>query len=129
MSIGLVPIVSNAQCTEDNVRDACSNNLKSGFTYLKTYDVDGVGEYSYVFSKGNTYLIQTCENSGLNKNTRITIYDRTKRRLTTNYDTKTGDLKNPFLGYLCKMTSIYYVKFEIDEDADEECGVAILGFK
>lgn len=129
VSLGLVPMVTSAQCTESNVRDACGNKLKSGFTYLKTYDVDGEGEYSYVFSKGNTYLIQNCPSSGLSENMKITIYDRTKRRLASNYDSKSGEMNNPFLGYLCKMTSIYYVKFEIDEDADEECGVGILGFK
>ena len=127
--IVFIPIISSAQCTEAKVRDVCSNKLKSGFTYLKTYDVDGIGEYSYVFSKGNTYLIQNCASNGLNGQMKITIYDRTKRRIASNYDAKNNEMNNPFLGYLCKMTSIYYVKFEIDEDADEECGVGILGFK
>ncbi len=122
-----IGLAANAQCSDDDVLDGCSNELKAGFRYLKTYDVDGDGEFSYVFSRGNTYLIQTCEEASLNKNVKITVMDRTKHKIAANYD-RAGTISNSFLAYRCNSTSIYYVKFEIVGD-DPECGVGILGFK
>ena len=124
-----VNVTSNAQCSDDAVVNGCGKTLKSGFTYLKVYDVDLEAEYSYVFSKGNMYFIQSCEQNSLNPQMKISILDRTKHKIASNVDKKTGAITANFLGYKCSATSIYYVKFEIDEDADKECGVGILGFK
>lgn len=120
--------VSNAQCSSDNVLNACGKKLQSGFTYLKTYDVDSEAEYSYVFSKGNLYYIQSCADASLNPRMKISILDRTKHVIATNFD-KDGKIKDAFLGYKCSATSIYYIKFEVDESSDKECGVGILGFQ
>ncbi len=119
---------ASAQCASEETNDKCSKKLIANFRYLKSYNVDGEDEYSYVFSRGNTYLIQTCNDSEVNGKMKITVLDRTKHKIAANYG-KNGKITRPYLAYRCNSTSIYYVKFEVDEDEDEECGVATLGFK
>ena len=127
VTIGL-SFAANAQCADDDVLDDCGNTLNKSFRYLKTYDVDGGGEYSYVFSRGNTYLIQTCSMKGISGKMKITILDRTKHKIAANYN-RAGQVLRPYVAYRCNSTSIYYVKFEVDDNAAEECGVGVLGFR
>ena len=53
----------NAQCNADALAQNCVPKLQDGFTFLKTFKVDGLGgaknkvEYSYVFSKDTQYFI------------------------------------------------------------------------
>ena len=55
-----------AQCDASSKIAKCAPSPDSGYTLIKSFEVDGEGgsktkiEYSYVFTKGTKYLINVC---------------------------------------------------------------------
>src|SRR5690554_7736474 len=81
-----------AQCNTDKHIEACIPQLPSGFTFLKSYNIDGQGgakdkvEYSYVFTKGATYNIMICNDGESTDGIILTLYeDRKSTRLNSSH--------------------------------------------
>jgi len=122
---------ANAQCASEAQANACISNLQGGFTFLKTFKVDGQGgakakvEYSYVFSKDTQYFLNVCNDGTSTDGIVVTMYDSKRQMVSTNFN------KGKFysgLVYPCNATGIYYITFTFQE-SQNHCGGSVLGFK
>ncbi|MBC7862652.1 MAG: hypothetical protein IAF38_06725 [Bacteroidia bacterium] len=115
----------SAQCPTDN----CSHKL-GDFTFIKSVSIDpGKVEgkpyqYSYLFSKGSTYMILICDQSIKGSRLIVNLYDASRKLIATNHNKKKI---YESLTFPCNSTGIYYIEsfYEGNKDA---CGVNILGF-
>lgn len=126
----LLATVSNAQCNPDGLAPACNAKL-GDFTFIKNYKIDpakvvnGVSEFSYVFSKDTQYFLSVCDGKSDSPKIEITLMDSNKKPLATNVD---GGKYYPGIAYKCTTTGIYYMSFNVSSAA-EKCAVSALGFK
>jgi hypothetical protein len=121
----------NAQCDAEAQANACISKLQDGFTFLKTFKIDGQGgakakvEYSYVFSKDTQYFLNICNNGEGTDGIIVTMYDSKRQMVSTNFNK--GKFY-PGLVYPCNATGIYYITFTF-QDSQNYCGGSVLGFK
>lgn len=121
----------SAQCNAEAQANACISNLQDGFTFLKTFKVDGQGgakakvEYSYVFSKDTQYFLNVCSSGDGTDGIVVTMYDSKRQMVSTNYNK--GKFY-PGLVYPCNATGIYYITFTF-KGSQNYCGGSVLGFK
>jgi len=109
--------------------DECVSKLSDGYTFLKTYKMETVGdqtEYSYVFSKDTNYILVLCNKEGSADNISVTLLDANKKEIATSYDKKNNKFFSA-IAYTCKATGIYYLRFTYKEKP--ECCVSVLAFK
>ena len=122
---------AEAQCGADAKASACISQMQDGFTFLKTFKVDGQAgakpkvEYSYVFSKDTQYFLNVCSEGPDTDGIVITMYDSKRQMVSTNYN---NGKFYPGLVYPCNATGIYYITFTF-EDSQHHCGGSVLGFK
>ncbi len=120
-----------AQCDANAQAEACISNLKEGFTFLKSFQIDGEGgskskvEYSYVFSKDTQYSINICADGSDTDGIVVTMYDSNRKMVATNF--VNGNFY-PAIMYPCNATGIYYITFTFEGSANH-CGGSVLGFK
>lgn len=121
----------NAQCAADAQANACISKLQDGFTFLKTFKVDGQRgakakvEYSYVFSKDTQYFLNVCNDGPETDGIIVTMYDSKRQMVSTNFN---NGKFYPGLVYPCNATGIYYITFTF-QDSQNHCGGSVLGFK
>ncbi|MGB3618507.1 MAG: hypothetical protein WBA12_10320 [Catalinimonas sp.] len=122
---------AQAQCDVNQFVDDCNGKLASGYTFLKSYSVDGSGgskvEQSYVFSKDTNYLITLCGESGNADGMVVTLYDSQRKQLISSHDKK-NDRYLPAIGIRINSTGIYYLTFTF-ADGGPSCGGSVVGFK
>ncbi len=122
---------ANAQCAADAQANTCISKLQDGFTFLKTFKVDGQGgakakvEYSYVFSKDTQYFLNICNDGSETDGIIVTMYDSKRQMVSTNFN---NGKFYPGLVYPCNATGIYYITFTFQE-SQNHCGGSVLGFK
>ncbi|GAB3340998.1 hypothetical protein GCM10027429_28860 [Marivirga atlantica] len=120
-----------AQCNTEKHVEACIPKLQSGFTFLKSYSIDGQGgakskvEYSYVFTKGATYQVQICNDGEGTDGIVLTLYDSSRKQVAS---TKYQGSTLSGLNFPCQVTGIYYITFTFEGSANH-CGGSVLGFK
>ena len=137
-ALALVLVASprtQAQCDVQMYTQTCVQKLKQlgGFQFLKSYKVDGQKgsqktiEYSYVFSRGTTYLITFANSDKEGNGIKFTLLDGQKRPITTNYDnTKKSFL--PAVQLKCQRTGMYYLSYTFEGTTDY-CAASVIGFK
>ncbi len=122
---------SFSQCDPNGYTESCISKLNDGFTFLKSFKIDGEAgskskvEYSYVFSKDTQYFINLCANGANTDGIIVTMYDSNRKQVGTNF------LNNSFYPafiYPCNATGIYYITFTF-KDSKNFCGGSVLGFK
>lgn len=122
---------SDAQCSAESFSQECIGKLPGGFTFLKSFNVDGQDgakekvEYSYVFSKDTQYSINICAPGDNTDGIVVSMYDSNRRKVLTN------NINGNFydgIQYPCKATGIYYITFTFN-GSDKYCGGSVLGFK
>jgi hypothetical protein len=129
--IASLPVVSNAQCDDEDFMDDCAE-LLGEYMFVKSFNVehskqDQESEFSYVFSKGTSYVITICDqNTGTDKMV-VELYDRNRKLVASNY-LKTKKTFYPKIGYPCQATGVYYMKYKF-KSGEPSCGVSIIGFK
>ncbi|GJM60318.1 MULTISPECIES: hypothetical protein [Persicobacter] len=130
LAFGLVAVSpAQAQCNSDGFTDTCLGSLKDGFTFLKSFKIDGQGgakqkvEYSYVFSKDTKYYINVCGQNGVD-GIIVTMYDSNRKLVATNH---ANGKFYPGITYPCNATGIYYITFTF-KDSENYCGGSVLGF-
>jgi hypothetical protein len=84
-------------------------------------------EYSYVFSKGSTYMIIACDQQKEGERMIVNLYDRNHKLIVSSYNKKTKTFY-PDIIYPCSATGVYYMEVTF-EGSKGGCGVTILGFK
>ncbi|MFW5644371.1 MAG: hypothetical protein ACOCZL_00525 [Bacteroidota bacterium] len=126
----LIPGNLFAQCDSDTFLDNCASGLET-FTFIKAFNTQmkktDVKEFSYVFSKGSTYMIIGCDQQIEGERLIVNLYDRNRKLIVSNYNKKTGKYY-PDIIYPCSATGVYYIEVTF-EGAKGGCGVTILGFK
>ncbi|MCU0430452.1 MAG: hypothetical protein MUF42_10825 [Cytophagaceae bacterium] len=101
----------------------------NGFTFLKTYKLDNPSkesEFSYVFSKDNSYIIIICSKDGNPSESSVSLFDANKNMLASSYD-EANKRHYYALAYNCKATGMYYMKFKFDKPSGD-CS-SVLAFK
>jgi len=127
--ITVKPLNTSAQCISEVFIDKCSAALE-GFNYIKSYELENKKEdkkeYSYVFSKGSTYRIIICDENIDGSRLIITLYDRNRKKIVSNYDVIS---KKHFssITYSCSATGIYFVEYKY-ESRKSKCAINILGY-
>lgn len=122
---------AQAQCNAGDFANECISELSDGYTFLKSFQIDGQGggrpkvEYSYVFSKDTNYNIKICAPGEGTDGIKVTLYDANRQRKGSSY--VNGSLLRGFT-YSCPATGIYYITFEF-EGSTNFCGGSVLGFK
>ena len=129
-SLWLAP-QAQAQCNAGAYADGCISELGEGYTFLKSFQIDGRGgevnkvEYSYVFSKDTQYTIKICADGGNTDGIIVTLYDSNRTKKGSSY--VNGQALRGFT-YSCPATGIYYITFEFEGSANY-CGGSVLGFR
>jgi len=126
-----IPVEGWSQCNADSYSEDCIGKLPGGFTFLKSFAIDGQGgaknkvEYSYVFSKDTQYSINICAEGESTDGIVVSMFDSNRRRVMTNL------IQGNFydgIQYPCNATGIYYITFTF-EGSSNYCGGSVLGFK
>lgn len=126
----IIPQLLHAQCDSDAFLDNCASKLDS-YTFIKAFNTSmkktDVTEYSYVFSKGSTYIIIGCDQEIDGSRMIVNLYDRNHKIIASTYNNKTKTFY-PDLVYPCSATGVYYMEVTF-EGSQGGCGVCLLGFK
>lgn len=130
--VGFMSLNLKAQsCSSDAFYNDCASNLDKAL-FIKAFEIQSKNfkkgettvEYNYVFSKGTTYVITSCdkeENPMI-----IELLDRNQKLIASNYD-KEKKKFYPKIAYPCSATGVYYLKYKF-KNSQESCGVSMLGF-
>ena len=120
---------TSAQCNAEILSTQCIPKLASGFNFVKSYKVEKTEkdyvEYSYVFAKGNEYMINVCAPDENSDGIVVTLYDAKRNKVATN---KVDDQYVTAIAFPCNSTGIYYIQYTFDDPASV-CGGSALGFK
>ena len=120
-----------AQCDAANKAAGCAPNPDSGYTLIKSFEVDGKGgskskiEYSYVFTKGTKYLLNVCGDGSTPDGVVVTVYDKYRNKVASNL--VEGNVVKA-IAYPCSATGIYYITYTF-ENSQAYCGGSTIGFK
>lgn len=117
-----------AQCNSDLFKDKGIRllNETSGFTYLKSYKIDGPNKsYSYIFSKGSEYMITLANQDRRNRGFYLKIYDSNKKEVASSLQ---GGEYFSAIRFSCQNTGIYHMQFSFD-NSNDTCAAGILGVK
>lgn len=119
----------SAQCNAETLSTQCIPKLASGFNFVKSYKVEKRDkeyvEYSYVFAKGNQYMINVCAPEQDADGIVVTLYDANRNKVASN---KVDGQYVSAIAFPCNSTGIYYIQYTFD-DAATNCGGSALGFK
>lgn len=126
-------LFSFGQCNPQTHKEACVNQLSPGYTFIKSFPVEksknntnNEVEYSFVFSKGTSYMFTISDKNNEPKNIEIILYDPQHKKIISNYDRASG-MFFP-IQYTCSNTGVHYITFKSHGSA-EQCGLGVLGFK
>lgn len=131
MSALLFPSISSGQCETNDFLDKCASGLGT-YNYIKSFTLNvkqrknSNTEYSYVFSKGSTYMLIVCNDNVVGGNMAMNLYDRNHKLIASTYDEKNNKYYSNLV-YPCSATGVYYFKATF-QDAKKGCGVFIIGF-
>jgi hypothetical protein len=123
--------VTFGQCDAASKASACIPNPDSGYTLIKSFEVDGKGgtkskiEYSYVFTKGTKYLVNVCGGAKNQDGVVVTLYDKYRNKVASN--NLDGQIAKA-IAYPCSATGIYYITYTF-LDSKDYCGGSTIGFK
>lgn len=125
------PLVETVACDAKQYRDKCVKNIPEGWTFLKSYTLDGRNgarkqvEYSYIFSKNTTYLVVLANNDSRTKGLKVTLYDSNRKQLASSF---VKERYYPAVAYKCNATGIYFMRFTFENPKDY-CAASVLAFK
>jgi len=131
LTLFLLPVSSFGQCDTDMFLDQCASSLGT-FNYIKSFNVNvnprkkANSEFSYVFSKGSTYMLIVCDQNVIGGRMVVNLFDRDHKLIASTYDEKNNKLYSDLL-YSCETTGVYFIKATF-EGSKGGCGMCILGF-
>ncbi len=120
-----------AQCDTEIYIEKALRAMPKGFTFVKSYRVDGKGgirkqiEYTCVLSRDTDYVIRMSSKDGGVNGLRVTLYDAQRNELASSF---VNNKLFPGWTFKCKATGIYYLSFTF-KDSQSYCGGAVMGFK
>ncbi len=121
---------SFSQCDEEKLFQKCLSSLDD-FTFLKVYylvsdkgDFSFNKRYSYVFSKGNRYMLTYCTDEYNKAKLAISIYDNSGKMLISSYAKITKKYYKGFV-FDCHRTGVYYFNF-FSQIGENVCNASML---
>ena len=131
-TLAVLTTSASAQCNTESYEAKCLEKVNQvGFTFLKTYKIDGESrtkiEFPYIFTQGCTYLVAIAGKDENNKGLVLTVYDSNHKAVGTNHPGET----NKYLSgvkYSCNTSGIYYLSFTFDSNK-EKCAAGVLSFQ
>ena len=123
--------IDQPTCDGTPYRDKCLKKLPQGYTFLKSYTIDGKNgtrkkkKVSYIFSKGSVYFVTLANAHPKNEGIKVTLYDSNRKRLASSY------AKGKYyeaMAYRCPATGLYFLEFEF-ENTRNYCAGSVLAFK
>ncbi len=127
----LIPEKNSGQCASNEFLDNCATSLGT-YTFIKAFHIKikprkkYTIEYSYIFSKGSSYIIVICDRNIEGKRMITNLYDRSHKLVVSNYDKENSEYHSYFV-YPCTATGVYYIESYF-EGTKGGCGVNIIGF-
>lgn len=120
---------SIAQCNSDDLVNSSVAGLVSGYSYLKSYKIDGEPdlekiEFSYVLTKGTQYVL-TLRDKNKSPGMVMTLFDTQRNKIASN---KISGAIASAISFPCSATGIYYLQYTF-EPGSVRCGASALGFK
>jgi hypothetical protein len=131
ISLMIFPLIASAQCDTDAIMEKCASSLGT-FNYIKSFSLTvtprrkAKAEFSYVFSKGSTYMLIACNEYVVGGKMTVNLYDKDHNLIASTYDEATKKYY-PTLLFPCSSTGVYYIRASF-RDAKKGCGMCILGF-
>jgi hypothetical protein len=125
------PLFLFGQCDTDAFLDPCASNLGT-YNYIKSFTIIASPrkranpEYSYVLSKGSTYMLIVCNQNAPGGKMIISLYDRNHNFIGSTYDEDTKKNYTDLI-FPCSATGVYYIRASY-EGVKGGCGLCILGF-
>ena len=117
-----------SDCNVESAKSFCIKNLDSGFSMLKTYDIeDGDEEFSFIFSRGVNYMITNALVTNPSSQVEVRLYDKSKKLIFTNYHKRKKEFSKTL--YSCTYTGIHYIQFKSPKNATKVCAAGVLGYK
>ena len=120
------------QCNAEEKVKVCAPSPDSGYTLIKSFEIDGLGgnkseiKYSYVFTKGTQYLINICgEGENSTDGVVVTLFDKYRNQVATNLVDGVALQK---ISYPCTATGIYYITYSFVNSV-HYCAGSTIGFK
>lgn len=124
--------ISTFACDVKSLTDRCIKILPEGYTFLKSYSIDGQGgvktqlDFQYIFSNGTTYIVTIAKDQPNVERLVIRLYDASQREITSSY--KDGKYNN-YIAYKCSTTGIFHLKYFYEKGTTDFCAGSVLGFK
>jgi hypothetical protein len=131
MSLMLFPKFLSGQCTDDVFLDKCAANLGT-FNYIKSFVAyanprkKANNEYTYVLSKGSTYIIIICDENINGGKMDISLYNMNHDLIASTYN-EIEKKHYQIIQFPCSATGVYYLRATF-EGTKKGCGLCILGF-
>jgi hypothetical protein len=122
---------SFGRCNTDEFLGRCAVRLGE-FNYIQSFEAKASkrkmeeSEFSYVFSKGSTYIMIACEDNQGKGKMIVSLYNRDHKFIASTYDEE-KDKSYSELNYPCSATGLYYIKIAF-KSSKSRCGMCILGF-
>lgn len=121
-----------AQCDWNISPESCKSELGMEFTYLKsrelkTYAKGKTKSFEAVFNKGDQYMFITCNNDPSASDFVLTVYDKNRAKLLSNYNFQTEKYYSKVI-FTCKRTGKYVLEFQY-VGGETGCGICSYGFK
>jgi hypothetical protein len=115
-------------CQSGMTQQHCIETI-GGFVFLKKYSINGLDkpnvEFSYVLTKGTSYLINLCSKDCYSNDMLVSIFDRQRNLVSTNSLDK--KLTNS-IRLQCNASGIYYMRYQ-SRKKGKFCGESILAFR
>ena len=119
---------NDTPCQSGMTQQHCIETI-GDFVFLKKYSINGLSnpsiEYSYVLTKGTSYLINLCSKDGYSNDMLVSIFDRQRNLISTN------SIKNKLTNSIklnCNASGIYYMRYQ-SRKKGKFCGESILAFR
>jgi hypothetical protein len=134
LSIVVGSASAQTACATEEFEKKCTEKIsKLGFTFLKSYKIDGETsnktkiEYQYIFTQGSNYAIAIASKDEENKGLILNLYDSNRKLVASNFNSENKKYLAG-ISYACNTTGIYYLSFSFD-GAKDKCAASVLGFK
>ncbi|TAE16450.1 MAG: hypothetical protein EAZ95_07780 [Bacteroidetes bacterium] len=120
------------ECDAKPYKDKALRSIPDGYTFLKSYTVDGVDgtkkevKFSYIFTKNNNYTLNLENGIASSKGMYVVILDSNGKPQTSSFATSTNKYYSQ-LSYKCSATGMYHITFKFTDKP--YCAGAVLSFK
>lgn len=126
--------ISAQKCGTKSFTDSCSVFPRDYiFTKARTIKINNrkdlqAAVFRVILTKGNTYVITTCEGDSNDGRMVVNLMDRNDKLIMSNHNIRTGKYYNKII-FNCNASGTYHLGYLFDGGDSKGCGVSAFGFK